>query len=125
MRSLATSFRHVDQPARELSGGNQQKVVLGRWLEVDADVFLLDEPTRGIDVAARAQILAQIEALARDGKGVVIVSSDVDELLLACDTILVLAEGRVVAELDRSDDESWSREAVVAASFDGSKTRSS
>ena len=124
LRSLATSYRHVEQPVRELSGGNQQKVVVGRWLEVDADVFLLDEPTRGIDVAARAQILSLIEDLAREGKGVVIVSSDVDELLLACDTILVLAEGRAVAALRRSDTASWSREAVVAASFDRSEAES-
>ena len=117
LAALDTRYRHTEQPVRELSGGNQQKVVLGRWLEIDADIYLLDEPTRGIDVAARAQILGLIEDLAARGKGVVIVSSDVDELLMTCDVILVLADGRVADVMDRRADRPWTRETIVAASF--------
>jgi ribose transport system ATP-binding protein len=112
--AMDTRYRNIDQSVAELSGGNQQKVVLGRWLEVDADVYLLDEPTRGIDVAARSQIHRLLEALSEQGKGVIIVSSDLDELMSVCDTILAYANGGVVARFDRS---TWSREALVEAAF--------
>jgi ribose transport system ATP-binding protein len=81
---------------RTLSGGNQQKVVLARWLLQGCTVLLLDEPTRGVDVGARAEIYALVRRLAADGVAVVLVSSEVPEVLGLADRVLVLREGRVV-----------------------------
>ena len=83
-----------------MSGGNQQKVLLGRWLFAKSQVFLLDEPTRGVDVAARSEIYREINELAEAGAAVVMVSSDLPELLGMADRILVLRRGRMVAELN-------------------------
>jgi ribose transport system ATP-binding protein len=88
----------VDRAARTLSGGNQQKVVLGRWLLGTTRLLLLDEPTRGVDVGARAEIYAVIRRLADDGIGVLLVSSEVPEVLGLADRVLVMREGRVVHE---------------------------
>jgi ribose transport system ATP-binding protein len=85
-----------------LSGGNQQKVLLGRWLYADTKVFLLDEPTRGVDVAARSEIYKAINELAESGAAVVMVSSDLPELLGMADRIIVMRRGRMVAELNAS-----------------------
>src|SRR5215204_2683065 len=89
-----------DKTAGRLSGGNQQKVLLGRWLFAGSRVFLLDEPTRGVDVAARAEIYRAVNKLAEEGAAVVMVSSDLPELLGMADRILVMRRGRLVAELD-------------------------
>ncbi len=83
-----------------MSGGNQQKVLLGRWLFANTQVFLLDEPTRGVDVAARAEIYREVNELAEAGAAIVMVSSDLPELLGMADRILVLRRGHLVAELD-------------------------
>ena len=83
-----------------MSGGNQQKVLLGRWLFAQTQVFLLDEPTRGVDVAARSEIYREINELAEAGAAIVMVSSDLPELLGMADRILVLRRGRLVAELN-------------------------
>jgi ABC-type sugar transport system ATPase subunit len=83
-----------------LSGGNQQKVVLARWLLRRCRVLLLDEPTRGVDVETKAEIYRIVAGLAADGLGVVVVSSEIDELLGLCTRILVMREGELVAELD-------------------------
>ncbi len=85
---------------RNLSGGNQQKVILGRWLLLNPDVFLLDDPTRGIDVGAKYEIYQLIFDLARQKKGVIICSSEMPELLGICDRILVLSSGRLTGEYD-------------------------
>jgi ribose transport system ATP-binding protein len=94
-----------DRPARTLSGGNQQKVMLARWLVHGCRVLLLDEPTRGVDVGARAEIYGLVDALAAAGNAVVVVSSEIDEVLGLADRVLVVAEGRVLhsgpaAEID-------------------------
>ncbi len=86
----------VERDARTLSGGNQQKVLLGRWLVHGCRVLLLDEPTRGVDVGARAEIYALIRALADQGAAVLVVSSEIPEVLGLCDRVLVISEGRVV-----------------------------
>jgi ABC-type sugar transport system ATPase subunit len=83
-----------------LSGGNQQKVLLGRWLLVDPDVLFLDDPTRGVDVGAKEDIYALIESLAAGGKAVLMVSSELPELLRCCDRILVMNNGRSMGVLD-------------------------
>lgn len=95
-----------------LSGGNQQKVVLGKWLLTKPKVLLLDEPTRGIDVGAKQEIYAEINRLAGEGLAIVVVSSELPEVLGLSDRILVLNEGRVAAEFDRSE---ASPEKVMAA----------
>ena len=82
-----------------LSGGNQQKVVLGRWLLADPKVLIVDEPTRGVDVGAKAEIHAELFAFARRGAGVVVISSDLPEVLAVADRVVVLREGRVAGEL--------------------------
>ncbi len=89
----------VFQKVVNLSGGNQQKVVLARWLFAEPDVLILDEPTRGIDVGAKFEIYGIINALATEGKGVVLISSEMPELLGLCDRIYVMKEGRFVGEL--------------------------
>ena len=86
------------QPVRSLSGGNQQKVVLGKWLLREPRLFILDEPTRGIDVGAKAEIYGLIQALAEGGAGVVIISSELEELFGTCDRILTMGHGEIVAE---------------------------
>jgi ribose transport system ATP-binding protein len=85
---------------RTLSGGNQQKVVVAKWLEAEPDLVVLDEPTKGIDVGARANIYETIHALAARGKGVLVVSSEAEELLSLCHRILVMRNGRIVKEFD-------------------------
>jgi ABC-type sugar transport system ATPase subunit len=86
-----------------LSGGNQQKALLARCLLANPDVLFLDDPTRGIDVAAKQDIYAIIDQLASEGKGVILVSSELPELLRCCDRILVMREGRLTAMLDRNN----------------------
>jgi ribose transport system ATP-binding protein len=98
--ALHTKYADIERPVRELSGGNQQKVVLARWLLRSCRVLLLDEPTRGVDVGARAEIYRAIVELAADGRGVVVVSSDMAELIGLCGRILVMRGGSVVAEVD-------------------------
>jgi D-xylose transport system ATP-binding protein len=106
--------RPADPAARAgaLSGGNQQKVLLGRWLLTTPRLLLLDEPTRGVDVGAREEIYAWIDRLARDGLAIVMVSSDLPELIGLSDRVLVLRHGRVAAEFGR---EMVTPEAVMAA----------
>lgn len=90
----------VNQTARSLSGGNQQKVIFGRWILTHPDVLLLDEPTRGIDVGAKYEIYQLIQDLAKQGKAVVMVSSEMPELLGVCNRIVVMSGGRVAGEVD-------------------------
>ena len=91
----------VEQSVWQLSGGNQQKVVVAKWLFRDTDVVIFDEPTRGIDVGAKAEVFALMDEMARQGKAIVMVSSELPELLQVADRILVMREGAVVAELPR------------------------
>jgi len=96
---LAIKAPSLDTPAGRLSGGNQQKVVLARWLVRQPKVLILDEPTRGIDVGSKAEIYALIRALTKTGLGVIVISSEMGELIGLSDRILVVAEGRISAEL--------------------------
>jgi ribose transport system ATP-binding protein len=90
----------LGQRVVNLSGGNQQKVVLGKWLAADVDVLLMDEPTRGIDVAAKVEIYELMNRLTAEGKAILMVSSELPEVLGMSDRILVLCRGRLTAELD-------------------------
>jgi len=87
----------------QLSGGNQQKVVLSKWINVNPDVLILDEPTRGIDVGAKYEIYLIIQRLAAEGKGVVVISSELPELIGICDRIYAISEGRITGEVLRKD----------------------
>ena len=100
LRALHTVPDDPDRIVRMLSGGNQQKVVLARWLLRECRVLLLDEPTRGVDVATKAELFKLISDLARAGIAVVVVSSELEELVGLCTRVVVLREGRVVAEVD-------------------------
>jgi ribose transport system ATP-binding protein len=111
---LGLRARSLDQVVAQLSGGNQQKVLLGRWLLADPDVLLVDEPTRGIDVGARAEVHGLLLGLARRGKALVVASSEHEELFELCDRILVMSAGRIQAQLSRGE---WSAEAVMQAAI--------
>lgn len=100
VETLGVVTRSIDTEVRDLSGGNAQKVVFGKWLDGAARVFLLDDPTVGVDVGAKSDILELIRGFARSGKAVLMASSDFEELLAVCDRILILAQGSIVAELD-------------------------
>jgi ribose transport system ATP-binding protein len=100
LRALQTTPSDGGRLAGELSGGNQQKVVLARWLLRRSRVLLLDEPTRGVDVGAKAELFRIIAELATEGLGVIVVSSEIEELCGLCTRILVMREGELVAELD-------------------------
>jgi ribose transport system ATP-binding protein len=100
LQALGTVPDDPDRAVRLLSGGNQQKVVLARWLLRECRVLLLDEPTRGVDVATKAELYRLISDLARGGIGVLVVSSELEELAGICSRLLVMREGEVVAELD-------------------------
>jgi len=101
---LAIKISGPDQTVGELSGGNQQKVVLAKWLARNADVILFDEPTRGIDVGAKFEIYQLMNQLAAEGKAIVMVSSELPEILGMSDRILVMREGRLVGELDNTSE---------------------
>ena len=100
IKSLRIKTPTQDTKIRSLSGGNQQKVIFGRWLLTEPDILLLDEPTRGIDVGAKFEIYSVIGNLASSGKSVIMVSSEMPELLGVCDRILVMSGGRLAGEVD-------------------------
>jgi ABC-type sugar transport system ATPase subunit len=104
----------IEQPVGTLSGGNQQKALLARWLETNPDLIILDEPTRGVDVGAKAEIHRLILALAGEGRAVLLISSDLPELLSLSDRILVLHRGRMAAEVSAQN--TTQEEILVAAS---------
>jgi ribose transport system ATP-binding protein len=110
----------LDQPVAELSGGNQQKALIGRWLLRDTAVLLVDEPTRGIDVGAKRAVHAALRELAARGKALVVVSSELTELLALCDRIAVLSDGRLAATFDRAE---FDGAAITAAAFSAYQER--
>ncbi len=114
VRDLAVKTPDIETPVGRLSGGNQQKVVIGRWLLRGPKVLILDEPTRGVDVGARGEIHRLIRDLARRGMAVIAISSEPDELPDLCDRVLVMAEGRIVRELAGP---ALTRNAIIEASY--------
>jgi ribose transport system ATP-binding protein len=102
------------QPVMYLSGGNQQKVIIARWLSAESDLIMFDEPTRGIDVGAKQEVYQLIDELARAGKAVLVVSSQIPELLAICDRIYVMHEGRISAEFKNED---LSSDQILKAAF--------
>ena len=99
VQSLRIKVAHAETPARNLSGGNQQKIVLAKWLQAHSEVILFDEPTRGIDVGAKVEIYQLINTLAEQGKAILMISSELPEVLGMADRILVMHEGRLTGEI--------------------------
>jgi rhamnose transport system ATP-binding protein len=113
-KRLAIRTPSVDLAAGKLSGGNQQKVMLSKWLNTHPALLILDEPTRGIDVGAKAEVHTIIGELAAEGIGIILISSDLPEVLAMSDRVLVMREGRQMAILDRAEADS---ETVMAAAM--------
>lgn len=111
LRLKTTSYT---QPVKTLSGGNQQKVVLGKWLGAKPQIFIVDEPTRGVDVGAKFEVYALIQKLAEDGAGVLFISSELEELVNLCDRILVMHNGEIVSRFTKED---FDKERILAAAF--------
>jgi ribose transport system ATP-binding protein len=103
VRELRIRTPSLDQIVTLLSGGNQQKVVLAKWLAADADVIIMDEPTRGIDVGAKVEIYELMNQLTARGAAILMISSELPEVLGMSDRILVMRLGRIVAELDAAE----------------------
>jgi galactofuranose transport system ATP-binding protein len=103
IKSIGIKCSGPDQKIKELSGGNQQKVLLARWLATNPKLLILDEPTRGIDVGAKAEIQSLIRKFADEGLAVLMISSELEEVMEGADRIFVLRDGRSVAELDQTD----------------------
>lgn len=117
MKRFAIKASSADQKIRELSGGNQQKVLLARWLCTSPQLLIVDEPTRGIDIGARGEIQALINELAQQGLGVLMISSDLEELVEGSSRVEVLRDGRDVAELSRGN---ISQDSIIRAMASGS-----
>jgi rhamnose transport system ATP-binding protein len=116
---LRLRFASYDQEVRSLSGGNQQKVVLSKWLATEPKVLILDEPTQGIDVGSKAEVHAMIAALAQGGMAIILISSELPELLGMADRILVMKEGAITAEFTRAE---ATQELVLRAATGGTST---
>ena len=100
---LKTKCSTIEQNVGNLSGGNQQKVLLAKWMFADPEVLILDEPTRGIDVGAKYEIYCIINRLVAEGKSVIMISSELPEILGMCDRIYIMNEGKMVGELGRQE----------------------
>lgn len=105
------------QTAKNLSGGNQQKVVIAKWLYSNADIYIFDEPTRGIDVGARDEIYNIMQQLIKDGASIIMISSDLVEILKMCDRVAVMKEGEIVSILD--NDENLTQETILRYALNG------
>mgnify|MGYP000250170725 CR=1 FL=1 len=103
-----------EQPVKTLSGGNQQKVVLGKWIGAQPRVFIIDEPTRGIDVGAKFEVYTLVHELAAQGAGVLFISSELDELIGVCNRILVMHNGEIVSHFNEDD---FDKASILAAAF--------
>jgi len=110
----------IEQKSKNLSGGNQQKVILGKWLACDSEIIIFDEPTRGIDVGAKQEIYSLMNKLVHEGKSIIIVSSELPELIGMSDRVLVMYEGKITAKLEKQE---LSQELILSkASTEGCET---
>ena len=120
VKKLSIRLASVRQPIGELSGGNQQKAILARWLLTDPSVLILDEPTRGIDIGVKAEFYDMIGELAASGRAILLISSELPELLALCDRVLVMSEGRLTADIPRAD---ATQEAIMSAAVPRKSTQ--
>jgi ribose transport system ATP-binding protein len=103
VKALNIKTPSLDQQIKFLSGGNQQKVVIGKWLTADTDILIFDEPTRGIDVGAKSEIYKLLNDLASQGKSIIMISSELPEILRMSHRVVVMCEGRVTGILTASE----------------------
>lgn len=116
--SLRIKTPSAEERTGQLSGGNQQKVVVGKWINTDADIFIFDEPTRGIDVGAKIEVYNVMNRLVKEGKCVIMVSSELPEILGMSDRVIVMRGGRVMGEIDRETDH-FDQESIMKAAWGG------
>jgi ribose transport system ATP-binding protein len=119
MSDLRIKAPSLDEITGQLSGGNQQKVVIGKWVNADADIYIFDEPTRGIDVGAKVEVYNVMNRLVKAGKCVIMVSSEMPEVLGMSDRVIVMRGGRVMAEIER-DSKHFNQEDIMKAAWGGS-----
>lgn len=119
IKELNISTPSSEQKANNLSGGNQQKVVLAKWLSTRADVIIFDEPTRGIDVGAKKEVYSFMDNLAKEGKAIIMISSDMPEIIGMSDRIYVMRDRKIVKELDASD---VTQETILSYALEGART---
>ena len=119
IRTLRIKTPSIDEIVGQLSGGNQQKVVIGKWLNSEADIYIFDEPTRGIDVGAKVEVYNVMNSLVKAGKCVIMISSEMPEILGMSDRVVVMRGGRVMAEVDR-DSKHFNQEDIMKAAWGGS-----
>ncbi len=118
LKTLKIKAPSIKEPVGKLSGGNQQKVVIGKWLNTEAEIYIFDEPTRGIDVAAKVEIYNVINKLTNEGKCVIMVSSELPEILGMSDRIIVMREGEVKAEISKGS-QHFNQEDIMKAAWGG------
>jgi ribose transport system ATP-binding protein len=118
IESLRIKTPSIDEIVGQLSGGNQQKVVIGKWVNTDAEIFIFDEPTRGIDVGAKIEVYNVMNRLVKEGKCVIMVSSEMPEILGMSDRVVVMREGEVKAVVDR-DSKHFNQESLMKAAWGG------
>ncbi len=119
IESLRIKTPSIDEIVGQLSGGNQQKVVIGKWINADADIYIFDEPTRGIDVGAKVEVYNVMNSLVKAGKCVIMISSEMPEILGMSDRVVVMRGGRVMATVDR-DSKHFNQEDIMKAAWGGS-----
>ena len=119
IRTLRIKTPSIDEIVGQLSGGNQQKVVIGKWLNSEADIYIFDEPTRGIDVGAKVEVYNVMNSLVKAGKCVIMISSEMPEILGMSDRVVIMRGGRVMAEVDR-DSKHFNQEDIMKAAWGGS-----
>lgn len=103
VENLRIKTPSIYQKVKNLSGGNQQKVIIGKWLVQDSDILIFDEPTRGIDVGAKSEIYKLLNELAEEGKSIIMISSELPEILRMSHRIMVMCEGRITGELSANE----------------------
>lgn len=118
VHSLSIKTPSIDEVTAQLSGGNQQKVVIGKWVNSDSDIYIFDEPTRGIDVGAKIEVYNVMNDLVKRGKCVIMVSSELPEVLAMSDRVVVMREGKVMATMDR-DSKFFNSESIMKAAWGG------
>jgi ribose transport system ATP-binding protein len=118
VQSLRIKTPHIDVPAVQLSGGNQQKVVIGKWMNTDIEIFIFDEPTRGIDVGAKIEVYKVMNEFVKQGKCVIMISSELPEILGMSDRVIVMRKGRVMADIER-DSEHFNQQDIIKAAWGG------
>ena len=116
--SLRIKTPSIDEVVGQLSGGNQQKVVIGKWVNTDADIFIFDEPTRGIDVGAKVEVYNVMNSLVKQGKCVIMISSEMPEILGMSDRVIVMRGGKVMAQVER-DSKHFNQESIMKAAWGG------